>query len=343
MPALMRALVTGGAGFIGSSVVDRLLSAGWEVTGLDNFDPYYDPAQKRRNVQRAIRHDSYRLIEADVREAVALGSAFELAEPDVVVHLAARAGVRTSVQQPASYVEVNELGGLNVLEACRQRANIPLVFASTSSVYGDTSAVPFREDDRAVSPLSPYAASKRAAELMVFAYHHLHGLPTAVLRFFTVYGPRGRPDMAFWTFTRQLLTGEPIRLHGEETERDFTFIDDIVDGVLGAVDWVRATRAHGTFNLGRTEPVRVRRVIAELAAGLGVDYQIEPGKLQPGESTRTMADITRAREALGYRPKRSLEEGVRRWVQWIDEGEDAPPELRALRARGIATPAATDG
>jgi UDP-glucuronate 4-epimerase len=324
----MRALVTGGAGFIGSSLADRLLRDGWEVSALDNFDPYYDPAQKRRNVAAAARRSEYRLIEGDVRDPDALLRAFDEARPDVVMHLAARAGVRTSVEDPASYVEVNERGGLNVLMACVQRDRTPLVFASTSSVYGNTSSVPFREDDAAVEPLSPYAASKRAAELMVYAYHHLHQLPVAVLRFFTVYGPRGRPDMAFAKFTRALRQKEAIWLHGEETERDFTYIDDIVDGVVGAFDWVRETRGLGTFNLGRTQPVRVRRLIELMAKELGAEPIIRLGELQPGESRVTAADVTRARDAFGYEPKMSLEEGIRRWVQWVDESGEAPEELR---------------
>jgi UDP-glucuronate 4-epimerase len=324
----VRALVTGGAGFIGSHVADRLLREGWEVTALDNFDPYYDPAQKRRNVVWASSQPGYRLVEADVRDAGALGAAFDLARPDVVVHLAARAGVRTSVADPLSYLEVNERGGLNVVLQCHERGGIPLAFASTSSVYGNTRAVPFREDDPAVSPLSPYAASKRAAELMVHAFHHLHGQPAAVLRFFTVYGPRGRPDMAFWQFTRALRTGRPILLHGEDTRRDFTFIDDIVAGVWGAVGWVLEGRGYGTFNLGRSEPQGVRPLIELLARELGVEPLVTLGQLQPGESLATAADVERARQAFGYQPRVSLEEGVRRWVLWVDQSDEAPPELR---------------
>ena len=324
----MRALITGGAGFIGSSLADRLLRDGWEVSALDNFDPYYDPALKRRNVAAAMRRSEYRLIEGDVRDPDALRRVFDETRPDVVMHLAARAGVRTSVEDPASYVDVNERGGLNILMACLERDRTPLVFASTSSVYGNTSVVPFREDDPAVEPLSPYAASKRAAELMVYAYRHLHELPVAVLRFFTVYGPRGRPDMAFAKFTHALRRKQPIVLHGEETERDFTYIDDIVEGVVGALGWVRETHGFGTFNLGRTQPVRVRRLIELMAAELGAEPVIRLGELQPGESRVTAADVTRAREAFGYEPKISLEEGIRQWVEWVDQSDEAPAELR---------------
>lgn len=327
----MRALVTGGAGFIGSSVADRLLSLDWQVTAVDNFDPYYDPAQKRRNVANALRHEGYRLVECDVRDAAALAAAFDAAEPDVVVHLAARAGVRASVEDPLSYVQVNELGGLHVLAECRKRDNVPVVYSSTSSVYGNTRQIPFREDDPAAQPLTPYAASKRAGELMAHAFHHVYGLPAAVLRFFTVYGPRGRPDMAFATFTRALRRGETIRLHGETTQRDFTYVDDIVDGVLGATRWVMDGRDFGTFNLGRSEPVVVRKLIELLGDALAVEPQVQLGELQVGESEVTAADVSRAAQAFGYAPSVSLEEGVQRWVEWIDQSDEAPRELKKRR------------
>ncbi len=323
----MRALVTGGAGFIGSSVADRLLASGWEVTAFDSFDPYYDPEQKRRNVAAALQNSRYRLVEGDVRDGAAVAAAFATTEPQVVVHLAARAGVRRSVEQPASYVTTNELGGLHVIDACRTNGNVPVVFASTSSVYGNAQP-PFREVDASEVPLSPYAASKRASELMVQTYHHLHGLPAAILRFFTVYGPRGRPDMAFWAFTKALRHAESLRLHGETTARDFTYIDDIVEGVLGAIDWVRTGRGCDTFNLGRSEPVRVRQLIEMLATALGVRPRVELGELQPGESHVTAADVSKARAAFGYSPSRSLAEGIAEWVRWVDESPEAPDVLR---------------
>jgi UDP-glucuronate 4-epimerase len=323
------ALVTGAAGFIGSHVADRLLARGHRVTGFDNFDPYYDPEQKRRNVVQAQGQAEYRLIEGDVRDRAALGAAFDAARPELVVHLAARAGVRSSVEDPLSYVEVNEIGGLNLLEECQRRGGIPLVFASTSSVYGATSSVPFREDDRADTPLSPYAASKRGAEMMVHAFRHLYELPIAVLRFFTVYGPRGRPDMAVASFTRDLVAGRSIALNGEETARDFTFVDDIVDGVMGASDWVSRTRGFDTFNLGRSEPVRVRRLIELLAAELGVTPSVRLAELGASEVPVTCADVSKAHGSCGYTPRVSLEEGVRRFVEWARNSEEAPPELRS--------------
>jgi UDP-glucuronate 4-epimerase len=324
----MRALVTGGAGFIASNLVDRLLLDGWEVTAFDNFDSYYDPGQKRRNVARALSGPGYRLVEGDVRDAGAVARVFDQAQPEVVVHLAACAGVRTSVDDPVRYVLTNELGGVHVLEACRHQGGIPLVFASTSSVYGKAAPVPFCETDAATMPLSPYAASKRAAELMVYAYHHLHQLPVAVLRFFTVYGPRGRPDMAPWLFTRALLDGRPIRLHGHDTQRDFTYVDDIVNGVVGAMAWVRRERSLGTFNLGRSEPVVVRQLIELLARELEREPKVVLGELGAAECRVTAADVSQARSAFGYQPRVGLEEGVRRWVEWARGSPEAPPELR---------------
>lgn len=321
-------LVTGAAGFIASHVADRLLSEGSAVTGLDNFDPYYDPEQKRRNVARARQSPRYELVVGDVRDRALVEATFDRVRPGAVIHLAARAGVRASVEDPLSYVEVNEVGGLFVLEACRARGGIPIVFASTSSVYGGGAVPPFREDDPATTPLSPYAASKRGAELMVHAYHHLHQLPVAVARFFTVYGPRGRPDMAMSSFTHALLEGRAITLHGEETARDFTYVDDIVDGVLGALGWVTRTRGLGTFNLGRSEPVRVRRLIELLSAELGVPAKVELGRLGASEVAVTCADVSRAAAAFGYAPKVSLEEGVQRWAAWARTSDEAPAELR---------------
>jgi UDP-glucuronate 4-epimerase len=328
----MRVLITGAAGFIGSHVADRLLREGHSVTGLDNFDPYYDPEQKRRNIAEAREQTGYRFVECDVRHVEALGRVFDVARPDAVVHLAARAGVRSSLEAPQTYVEVNELGGLHVLEQCRRRSLLPLVLASTSSVYGSTAQAPFSESDAATEPLSPYAASKRSAELMAYAFHHIYGQPVAITRFFTVYGPRGRPDMAFAKFTRSLLAGETIELHGEETERDFTYIDDIVDGVVGALGWVVRERGWDTFNLGRSEPVRVSRLIDLLASALGVTAHVRVGTLKPGESPRTAADVSKAGRVLGYAPRVSLEQGVSYWLEWLVSSE-APADFRAALNR----------
>ncbi len=316
-------LVTGAAGFIGSHVADRLLQAGCRVTGFDNFDPYYDPALKRQNVALAKQSDRYQLIEGDVRTRTELSAAFDAARPDFVVHLAARAGVRASVEDPLVYVQVNEIGGLFVLDECTKRGGIPVVLASTSSAYGASQEVPFRENDRCDTPLSPYAASKRGSELMAHAYRHLYELPVAILRFFTVYGPRGRPDMAVASFTRDILADRPLRLHGETTARDFTYIDDIVDGVIGASEWLERTRGFDSFNLGRSEPVRVRRLIDLLAEALGKPARVELSKLGQSEVSITSANVAKAGAEFGYAPKISIEEGVRRWVEWFRESSEA--------------------
>ncbi len=317
-------LVTGGAGFIASHVVDRLLAEGAAVTVIDNFDPYYDPAQKRRNVRAAERCSRYQLVEGDVCDAELVRQTFDACRPRLVVHLAARAGVRASVEDPARYLMVNELGALNVFSEAVRAGGVPICLASTSSVYGNSTEVPFDEAAVATLPLSPYAATKRASELMAYTYHYLHQLPVAVLRFFTVYGPRGRPDMAVAKFTESILSGAPIRLHGEATQRDFTFVDDIVDGVLGAARWVSASRGFGTFNLGRSQPVVVRRLIELLSAELGKEADVVLGQLEPSESLITAANTARAEAAFGYQPSVSLEEGVKRWVSWYRESEESP-------------------
>ncbi len=325
----MRVVVTGAAGFIGSQVADRLLDLGHEVWAVDNFDPYYDPAQKWRNVARAKQSQGYHLREVDVRNREALAAVFDEAAPSAVVHLAARAGVRASVESPLSYIEVNELGGFYVLDECLRRGKLPLVLASTSSVYGASTNTPFRETEPACEPLSPYAASKRASELMAYAYWHIHRQPTVMLRFFTVYGPRGRPDMAYAKFTEAMLRNEPIRLHGPDTERDFTYIDDIVDGVVGAMGWLSRERVTATFNLGGRSPINIRRMVTLLADRLGRVPRIEMGSLQPGESLKTAADTSAAERAFGFVPKVSIAEGTGRWVDWL-RSEESSPEIRQL-------------
>jgi UDP-glucuronate 4-epimerase len=322
--SMPRALVTGAAGFIASSTVDRLLEAGWHVVGYDNFDPYYDPAQKRRNIAIASGHERYRFVEGDVRDPAALNGAFRDSSLDAVVHLAARPGVRASIENPRLYAEVNEIGGLNVLEACVTHGNVPLVYASTSSVYGNSAAVPFREDDPAIDPLSPYAASKRSGELMARTFHTLHKLPTAIVRFFTVYGPRGRPDMAVHKFTELIDHGKPIRLHGESTARDFTYIDDIVSGIIGSLSWLDRGGAFDTFNLGNSDPVLARTLIEYLGKAIGREPDVILTHLQPGESSVTCADVSKAAAAFDYAPRVDLREGVARWLDWYRTSAESP-------------------
>lgn len=323
-----RAVVTGAAGFIASNTVDRLLATGWSVLGFDNFDPYYDPAQKRRNIALAAKSAKFRFVTGDVRDPAALEAVFREYSPDAVVHLAARPGVRASIENPRLYAEVNEIGGLNVLECCVNHGNVPLVYASTSSVYGNSSVVPFREDDPALDPLSPYAASKRSGELMARTFHTLHELPTAITRFFTVYGPRGRPDMAVHKFTELIDAGKPITLHGESTARDFTYVDDIVSGVIGALSWLDGGGKFDTFNLGRSDPVRARTLIELLGETIGREPLVTLGELQPGESRVTCADVSKAASAFGYAPSIDLREGLARWLDWYRTDPESPASPR---------------
>ena len=312
-------LVTGGAGFIGSHLVDRLLGEGDRVVALDNFDDFYNPAFKRRNIQRARQHPGFRLIEGDLREPGLLEGLLQQEKFDVVAHLAARAGVRPSIQNPFLYADVNIRGTLQLLEACRKSGIRRLVFASSSSVYGNNSKVPFSEEDPVSHPISPYAATKRAAELMCHTYHHLYGLDIACLRFFTVYGPRQRPEMAIHHFTRLIHEGKKISLFGDgKTSRDYTYIDDIMDGTLGAL-----SREHGfeIYNLGESRTVPLARLVQAIEKQLGEKAVIEYLPAQPGDVEHTYADIRKARERLRYDPHTDLEEGLSRFVRWyLEEG-----------------------
>jgi UDP-glucuronate 4-epimerase len=313
-----RLLVTGGAGFIGSNLVDRLLAEGREVVAVDNFDDFYDAARKRANLAAASRNPAFRLAELDIRDGEGVDRLFAEARPDAVVHLAARAGVRPSIERPALYADVNVTGTANLLQAAARLERRPrFVYASSSSVYGDRNAVPFRESDPVEQPVSPYAATKRACELLAHTFHHLHALPVTGLRFFTAYGPRNRPDLAIAKFTALIQGGRPVPMFGDgSTRRDYTFIDDIVDGVARAVD--RCAGCH-LYNLGNSSPVELHAMIAALGAALGREPIVERLPEQPGDVRQTYADVTRARDELGYEPRTPLEEGLRRYVGWLRE------------------------
>jgi UDP-glucuronate 4-epimerase len=316
-------LVTGGAGFIGSHLVERLLGRGDRVVALDNFDTFYDPAIKRRNIAAALqRHaDRFTLVEGDLRDAAALDAVFTSHPIDAVVHLAARAGVRPSIEDPLLYDEVNVRGTGLVLEACRRHGTRRVVFGSSSSVYGNSTDVPFSEDARVDRPVSPYAATKAANELQCHAYHHLFGLDVFCLRFFTVYGPRQRPEMAIHKFARLMLDGRPLPRFGDgRTERDYTYIDDILDGVVKALDRVKG---YGIYNLGESKRVSLSGLIGLLESNLGVKARVEALPEQPGDVKMTCADITRARRDLGYDPQVPIEEGIRRFAAWIKGGSGA--------------------
>ncbi|MEE9576378.1 MAG: NAD-dependent epimerase/dehydratase family protein [Gemmatimonadota bacterium] len=322
--APMRVLVTGAAGFIGSHLVDRFLERGADVVGLDNFDDFYDPEVKRRNLGGALGHPGFRLVEADIRDGARLREA--LPDPiDCLVHLAARAGVRPSIEQPLLYQDVNVRGTQELLELAREREIRRFVFGSSSSVYGNSRDVPFSESDPVDRPISPYAATKRAGELICHAYHHLFGLGIVALRFFTVYGPRQRPDLAIHRFTRLLSEGQPIQQYGDGTSRrDYTYIDDIVQGIEGAISYLeRVPGAFEIVNLGESDAVELSPLIGLIAAALDVEPQIELLPPQPGDVEQTFADIGKARELLGYRPGTRIEEGIPRFVEWYLENRRA--------------------
>lgn len=311
----MKTLVTGGAGFIGSHLVDRLLADGGRVTVLDNFEPFYPEATKRANLALASRSPGFRLVEGDVRDPEAVGRAVREAEPDAIVHLAAMAGVRPSIERPALYADVNVIGTVRLLEAaCRIEPRPRFVFASSSSVYGDRDSAPFREDDPVDHPVSPYAASKKACELMAHAFHHLHGLPATGLRFFTAYGPRNRPDLAVAKFADLIERGDPVPMFGDgSTRRDYTYVGDIVDGVVAAIGRRGGFRL---YNLGNSDPIDLRSMIAAIGEALGKEPIIDRRPEQPGDVRQTYADVSRAEAELGYRPRTTFAEGLRRYVEW---------------------------
>lgn len=314
----MRSLVTGGAGFIGSHLVDRLLEQGSEVTVVDNFDPFYARALKEAHLRDALRNDRCRLVEMDIRDAQGLKSLVRDFRPDLVVHLAARAGVRPSIEAPALYADVNVLGTVNLLEAAASLAPRPrFVYASSSSVYGERADVPFRETDTVDLPVSPYAATKKASELLAYTFHHLHGLPVTGLRFFTAYGPRNRPDLAIARFTRLIDQGKPVPVFGDgTTRRDYTFVGDIVDGIVRAAE---RCASHHLYNLGNSSPIELRVLVQAIGAALGKAPRIDYLPEQPGDVRQTYADISRAEVELGYRPATPFHIGLARYVAWYRE------------------------
>jgi len=311
----MHAIVTGGAGFIGSHLVDRLLADGAEVTVVDNLDPFYPRSIKESNLKQALRNRRCRLNELDIRDAQGVGSLVQHVRPDVIVHLAARAGVRPSIDNPALYTEVNVQGTVHMLDAAARLEPRPrFVYASSSSVYGDRASGPFRETDPVDLPVSPYAATKKACELLAFTFHHLHGLPVTGLRFFTAYGPRNRPDLAIAKFTRLIDRGESVPMFGDgSTRRDYTYVSDIVDGIVRAIE--RCT-AHHLYNLGNSTPVELGMMIKAIGSALGKTPIIHHLPEQAGDVRQTHADITRARTELGYSPGTPFTEGLASYIDW---------------------------
>ena len=312
----MHFLVTGGAGFIGSHVCERLLRQGHAVTALDDLNDFYSPAIKRQNLAqvKSIGGDRFHIAEGDLTDAIALGGVFCGAKFDQVIHLAARAGVRPSLAQPALYQRVNVEGTVNVLEATRAAGVRKVVLASSSSVYGVNAKVPFTETDPILSAISPYAASKLACEALGHVYHHVHGLEVVALRFFTVYGPRQRPDLAIHKFAQLIDQGQPIPVFGDgSTARDYTYVDDIVDGIMAASE---RTLGYEVINLGESQTVTLSRLIELLETSLGRRAIIDRQPLQPGDVPITYADITKARRLLDYQPRTKIDEGIPKFIAW---------------------------
>ena len=314
----MSLLVTGGAGFIGSHLCERLLEEAFEVVSLDSYDDFYDPAIKRGNLAVCRDHARFTEVEGDIRDAATLD---KLPEVDSIIHLAARAGDRPSIQDPVLYQDVNVGGTLALLELARKRGIRRFVFGSSSSVYGNNEKVPFSEDDSVDHPISPYAATKKAGELFCHTYHHLDGLGVLCLRFFTVYGPRQRPDLAIHKFTRLMTAGEPIPRFGNgTTERDYTYVDDTLEGVMGALEYVEAhPDAYEIINLGESRTVSLNEMIDTVSQALGVTPAIDELPLQAGDALRTYADVSKARALLSYAPRTGFQEGVRWFVEWYRE------------------------
>ncbi|MCK6550290.1 GDP-mannose 4,6-dehydratase [Myxococcota bacterium] len=322
----MRVLVTGAAGFIGSSVTEALIARGDSVIGVDNFNAFYDPAIKEANVReiqaKSGSSSAFRLVRADiVRDQAALAAIFEqdATRPDAICHLAAWAGVRPSIQDPLIYQSTNVEGTLRLLELARRHRVRPFVFASSSSVYGARQKVPFSEDDRVDDPISPYAATKKAGELLGYTYHHLHAIRFVGLRFFTVYGPRQRPEMAIHLFARKIMDGEPITVNGDgSSSRDYTYIDDIVKGVVAAIDRSVKTEGYRIYNLGCSDTTTLSELVAHLEGAIGKKAIIKSVDDQPGDVPRTFADVTRARAELGYDPSTRVSEGIPKFVRWLE-------------------------
>ncbi len=312
---MKHALVTGGAGFIGSHLVDRLLKEGWQVTVVDNFDPFYDPAIKRKNISTHFDYETYRLLEIDIRDMEALQEKLT-DDYDVIVHLAAKAGVRPSIQDPIGYQEVNVKGTQNLLEFARHRGIKQFIFGSSSSVYGVNPNVPWKEDDCVLKPISPYASTKVSGELLGHVYSYLYEIRFIALRFFTVYGPRQRPDLAIHKFAQLMLKGEPLPIYGDgSSRRDYTYIDDIIEGVRKAMDYTDTL--YEVINLGNNQTVSLLEMVRTLEEALGIKAKLEFLPPQPGDVPQTWADMKKAERLLGFKPKTRFEKGIEEFVKWV--------------------------
>ena len=315
----MKILVTGGAGFIGSQLVERLLKEGYEVICLDNFNDYYNPELKRNNVRPFLSERKFKLVEADIRDKDALKRIFEEFQFHKVIHLAAQPGVRLSLEKPSLYIDVNVNGTVNLLELSKEYRIKSFIFGSSSSVYGATEEIPFSEEGE-LKPISPYGVSKRAGELLCSTYNHLYGIPITALRFFTVYGPGQRPDMAIYKFTKLIEEGKEIRLYGNgKSQRDYTYVSDIIEGIMSSLN-LNLNKDFDSqfqiFNLGNSEPIPLSHLVSLIEKTLNKRAKIKYLPEQPGDPTITYADISKARRLLNYHPEVKIEEGIKKFIHW---------------------------
>ncbi len=312
-------LVTGGAGFIGSHLVDFLLAEDiWQVTVVDNFNDFYAPQIKHANIAAHLENPNYKIYESDICDSESLEKIFAENDLDAIVHLAALAGVRPSLSDPKRYTETNVNGTLNLLELSKKYEVKQFVFGSSSSVYGINSKIPFAEDDKVSQPISPYAATKAAGELLCHTFSHLYDIRTVCLRFFTVYGARQRPDLAIHKFAKLISQGKPIQMFGDgTTRRDYTYVDDIIQGVRAAIDYDKSD--YEIFNLGESQTIELRELIELLETNLGKKAVIERQEMQPGDVPVTFADISKAKELLNYNPTTKIEQGIPKFVEWFKQ------------------------
>ena len=310
--------INGGAGFIGSTLADKLLEQGNKVIVIDNFCDFYDPKLKEKNIEKNKNNENYKIYREDIRNKEKLAEIFNENKIDGIIHLAAMAGVRPSIENPILYQEVNCLGTQNILEEMKKHNLKNLVMASSSSVYGNCKEVPFREDMIVDYAISPYAATKKANEVMTHVYHKLDNMNVIMLRFFTVYGPKQRPDLAINKFTNLMLNDEEIPMFGDgTTSRDYTYIDDIADGIIKAINYVENNEnVYEIINLGNSSPISLKEMINTIGKALNIEPKIKQLPMQPGDVDRTYADITKAKNMLGYEPKTSFEEGIRKFIEW---------------------------
>ncbi len=311
----MKLLVTGAAGFIGSHLVDRLLNTGYQVSGIDNFDPFYNPKIKEKNISGALQSTQFKLFRCSILNKSELDRIFTRGNFDLVIHLAAKAGVRPSIQDPTGYFQVNAEGTLNLLELCCKHHIGKFIFGSSSSVYGNNKKIPFSEQDPVDHPISPYAASKKSAELICHNYYHLYKIKIFVLRFFTVYGPRQRPDLAIHKFFKLINKNKPIPIFGNgETYRDYTYIDDIINGIVTSI---KKVKGYEIINLGESEPIKLKKLIRLIEKTVGRKVEKRYLEKQPGDVNKTCADIQKAKKLLNYHPSTHMEEGLKQFYDWF--------------------------